>query len=73
MSKESGLVLENKEKMPMNNSKEKKMQARQQTVQTGDASGRGTVGGFKVPFPAKMQPYTKEEINAVVEVMAESG
>ena len=49
------------------------MQARQQTVQTGDASGRGTVGGFKVPFPAKMQPYTKEEINAVVEVMAESG
>ncbi len=47
------------------------MVSQQQTVQTGDASGRGTVGGFKVPFPAKMQPYTKEEINAVVEVMAE--
>jgi len=39
------------------------------TVKTDDASGRGTVAGFKVPFPGRMQPYTEEEINVVVEVM----
>lgn len=35
----------------------------------GDPSGRGTVSGFRVSFPARMRPYTEEEINAVVEVM----
>lgn len=36
---------------------------------TDDASGRGQVAGFKVPFPGKMHGYTEEEIQAVVEVM----
>ena len=44
-------------------------QDRSKTVKTDDASGRGTVAGFKVPFPGRMQPYTEEEINVVVEVM----
>jgi len=39
------------------------------TVKSDDASGRGSVAGFKVPFPARMQPYTEEEIAAVVHVM----
>lgn len=39
------------------------------TVKTDDASGRGNISGFKVPFPAKMQPYSEDEINAVVNVM----
>ena len=34
-----------------------------------DPSGRGTTDDFKVPFPAKMQPYSREEIDAVLEVM----
>ena len=39
------------------------------TIKTRDASGRGSVSGFKVNFPARMKPYTEEEINAVVDVM----
>jgi perosamine synthetase len=35
----------------------------------GDASGRGSVAGYKVNFPARMKPYTEEEINTVVDVM----
>ncbi len=38
-------------------------------IKTDDASGRGAVEGFKVPFPGRMYKYTEEEINAVVEVM----
>jgi perosamine synthetase len=40
-----------------------------EATQMGDPSGRGTVSGFKVSFPARMRPYSEEEINAVVEVM----
>lgn len=40
-----------------------------QRTQTDDASGRGLVMGFKVPFPGRMHGYTDEEIQAVVEVM----
>ncbi len=39
------------------------------TTKTGDASGRESVSGFRVNFPARMKPYTEEEINAVVDVM----
>ena len=42
------------------------------TVKADDASGRGTVAGFKVPFPARMRPHTEEEIDAVVAVMRDS-
>jgi len=35
----------------------------------GDASGRGSVAGYRVNFPARMKTYTEEEINAVVNVM----
>jgi dTDP-4-amino-4,6-dideoxygalactose transaminase len=35
----------------------------------GDASGRGSVAGYRVNFPARMRQYTEEEINAVVNVM----
>jgi len=35
----------------------------------GDASGRGSVSGYTVNFPARMRTYTEEEINAVVNVM----
>lgn len=35
----------------------------------GDASGRGSVAGYKVNFPARMKGYTEEEINTVVDVM----
>jgi len=38
-------------------------------TQLGDASGRGSVSGYKVNFPARMKPYTEDEINAVVNVM----
>jgi len=34
-----------------------------------DASGRGVVAGFAVPFPARMSGYTEAEIEAVVDVM----
>ncbi len=48
------------------------MTGQSKTVKTADASGRGTVSGFKVPFPARMQPYSEDEINAVIEVMRDS-
>jgi perosamine synthetase len=35
----------------------------------GDASGRGSIAGYRVNFPARMRPYTEEEIDAVVNVM----
>jgi perosamine synthetase len=35
----------------------------------GDASGRGSVSGYKVNFPARMRTYTEAEINAVVNAM----
>jgi len=40
-----------------------------QTTKTGDASGRGSVSGYKVNFPARMRTYSEAEINAVVNVM----
>ena len=40
-----------------------------QTTKTGDASGRGSVSGYKVNFPARMRVYSEAEINAVVNVM----
>ena len=36
---------------------------------SGDASGRGSVAGYRVNFPARMRSYTEEEIEAVVNVM----
>lgn len=39
------------------------------TVQTDDASGRGSVGDFKVSFPARMRSYKEAEIDTVVDVM----
>jgi perosamine synthetase len=39
------------------------------TTKVGDASGRGSVAGYKVNFPARMRTYTEAEINAVVNVM----
>jgi len=42
------------------------------TVKTDDASGRGTVAGYRVPFPARMRPHTEEEIDAVVAVMRDA-
>ncbi len=38
-------------------------------IKTDDASGRGAVEGFKVPFPGRMHGYSAEAIEAVVEVM----
>jgi len=38
-------------------------------VKTDDASGRGSVAGYKVPFPARMYAYSEEEISVVAEVM----
>ncbi|MBT3274103.1 MAG: DegT/DnrJ/EryC1/StrS family aminotransferase, partial [Spirochaetales bacterium] len=37
-----------------------------------DPSGRGTDTAFKVSTPGKMQPYSQDEIDAVVEVMKAS-
>jgi len=39
------------------------------SVQTDDASGRGSVGDFKVSFPARMRSYKKAEIDVVADVM----
>ena len=39
------------------------------TAKLGDASGRGSVAGYKVNFPARMRAYTEAEIGAVVAVM----
>jgi perosamine synthetase len=38
----------------------------------GDPSGRGTSADFRVSMPARMQPYSQSEIDAVVNVMAMS-
>ena len=38
-------------------------------IKTDDPSGRGTVAGFKVPFPGRMHGYCEEAIEAVVNVM----
>lgn len=40
-----------------------------QTTKSGDASGRGSVAGYRVNFPARMRTYTEAEIEAVVNVM----
>lgn len=40
-----------------------------QTSKSGDASGRGSVAGYRVNFPARMRAYTEAEIEAVVNVM----
>ncbi len=40
-----------------------------QTTKSGDASGRGSVAGYRVNFPARMRVYTEAEIEAVVNVM----
>lgn len=40
-----------------------------QTTKSGDASGRGSVAGYRVNFPARMRAYTEAEIEAVVNVM----
>ena len=39
------------------------------TTKVGDASGRGSIAGYRVNFPARMRTYTEAEINAVVNVM----
>ena len=39
------------------------------TTKVGDASGRGSVAGYRVNFPARMRTYSEAEINAVVNVM----
>jgi perosamine synthetase len=39
------------------------------TTSAGDASGRGSVSGYKVNFPARMRAYSETEIEAVVQVM----
>ncbi len=39
------------------------------TMKVGDASGRGSVAGYRVNFPARMRTYTEAEIEAVVNVM----
>lgn len=39
------------------------------TTKTGDASGRGSVAGYRVNFPARMRNYSQSEIDAVVNVM----
>jgi len=38
-------------------------------TKAGDASGRGSVAGYKVNFPARMRAYTEAEIAAIVNVM----
>jgi len=38
-------------------------------ARSDDASGRGIVDGFRVPFPGVMYPYNEREIQAAVEAM----
>ncbi len=45
------------------------MSNQSKTTKVGDASGRGSVAGYRVNFPARMRTYTEAEINAVVNVM----
>lgn len=48
------------------------MAAATNNTASGDPSGRGTSAEFKVSTPARMQPYSQEAINAVVETMTNS-
>jgi perosamine synthetase len=48
------------------------MAVKVRSVVSDDASGRGTSAEFKVSAPARMLPYSQEEIDAVVEVMLKS-
>ena len=41
----------------------------QPKAKSDDASGRGTVEGFAVPFPARMHGYSEDGIQAVLDVM----
>lgn len=43
--------------------------SQQRSTSSADASGRGSVAGYKVNFPARMRRYSDEEIEAVVHVM----
>lgn len=43
--------------------------AQPNTPGSADASGRGSVTGYRVNFPARMRRYSEEEIEAVVHVM----
>ena len=43
-----------------------------QKPKTDDASGRGAVSGYRVPFPARMYAPNEEEIAAVVKVMRDA-
>ncbi|MFZ4615394.1 MAG: DegT/DnrJ/EryC1/StrS family aminotransferase [Rectinemataceae bacterium] len=45
------------------------MSNKNETNKGGDSSGRGSVAGYKVNFPARMRAYTEAEIAAVVDVM----
>jgi perosamine synthetase len=45
------------------------VKAQTKTVKSDDASGRGAVAGYKVPFPARMHVYSEEAIQAAVDVM----
>ena len=42
-----------------------------QITKTGDASGRGSVSGYKVNFPARMRTYTEAEINAAEQILSD--
>ncbi len=41
-------------------------------IKTDDASGRGTVAGYKVPFPGRMHGYSEDAIKAVLKVMRDT-
>ncbi len=45
------------------------MSNQSKTTKVGDASGRGSVAGYRVNFPARMRTYSEAEIEAVVNVM----
>jgi dTDP-4-amino-4,6-dideoxygalactose transaminase len=45
------------------------MSNKSETNKGGDASGRGSVAGYKVNFPARMRAYTETEIAVVVVAM----
>ena len=52
--------------------KENVMSKKSESLKTDDASGRGSVEGYKVPFPGRMHGYTEEGIQAVLDVMRNS-
>lgn len=45
------------------------MKELKEQIKTDDASGRGSVAGYKVPFPGRMHGYSEEGIQAVLDVM----